>query len=79
MPFEQILEQAIAMLQRRRRVSYRALKLQFDLDEEHLEALIEALIEAEQLAVDEARKVLVCIPRAPVLPMTRRRSASAMS
>src|ERR687891_1242823 len=70
MPFEQILDQAIAMLRRRRRVSYRALKLQFDLDEGNLEALIEALIEAEQLAVDEAGKVLIWTPRAPVLPTT---------
>jgi hypothetical protein len=79
MPFEQILDQAIAMLQRRRRVSYRTLKLQFNLDEEHLEALIEALIEEEQLAVDEARKVLVWTPREPVYRRRRRRSPSAMS
>jgi len=33
MTFEEILDQAIAMLQRRGRVSYRTLTLQFHLDE----------------------------------------------
>jgi hypothetical protein len=59
MTFEELLDQAIAMLQRRGRVTYRTLKLQFQLDDEQLEALKEALIEAERLAVDEAGKVLV--------------------
>jgi hypothetical protein len=54
MTFEDLLDQAIAMLQRRGRVTYRTLKLQFQLDDEQLEALKEALIEAERLAVDEA-------------------------
>ena len=39
MTFEEILDQAIAMLQRRGRVTYQTLRLQFQLDEEHLEAL----------------------------------------
>ena len=39
MTFEEILDQAIAMLQRRGRVSYRTLTLQFHLDTESLEAL----------------------------------------
>ena len=39
MTFEEILDQAMAMLQRRGRVTYRALKLQFMLDDEGLEAL----------------------------------------
>src|SRR5262245_2434710 len=59
MTFEEILDQAIAMLQRRGRVTYRTLRLQFQLDEEQLEALKEALIEAERLAVDEEGRVLV--------------------
>lgn len=70
MPFEEILDQAIAMLRRRRRVTYRTLLFQFDLDDEQLKALVEALIEAEQLAVDEAGKVLVWMPRAPEPPTT---------
>ncbi len=59
MTFEEILDRAIAMLRQRGRVTYRTLKLQFQLDDEHLEALKEALVEAEQLAVDEGGKVLV--------------------
>src|SRR5262252_453205 len=59
MTFEEILDQAIAMLQRRGRVTYRTLRLQFQLDEEQLEALKEALIDAERLAVDEEGRVLV--------------------
>jgi class 3 adenylate cyclase/predicted ATPase len=59
MTFEEMLDQAIAMLQRRGRVTYRTLRLQFQLDEEQLEALKEALIDAERLAVDEEGRVLV--------------------
>jgi class 3 adenylate cyclase len=59
MTFEEILDQAIAMLHRRGRVTYRTLRLQFQLDEEQLEALKEALIDAERLAVDEEGRVLV--------------------
>src|SRR5207244_534215 len=59
MTFEEILDHAIAMLQRRGRVTYRTLGLQFQLDEEQLEALKEALIDAERLAVDEEGRVLV--------------------
>src|SRR5262249_24517317 len=59
--FEEILDQAIAMLQRRGRVTYRTLRLQFHLDEEQLEALKEALIKAERLAVDWDGCVLVWI------------------
>ena len=51
MTFEEVLDHAIAMLQRRGRVTYRTLKLQFQLDDEHLEALKEELIEAAQRAV----------------------------
>jgi len=44
MTFEEILDQAIAMLQRRGRVTYQTLRLQFQLDEEHLEALRDAIL-----------------------------------
>src|SRR5215831_554014 len=59
MTFEEILDQAIAMLQRRGRVTYRALKRQFDLDDAFLEDLTEELIHGQQLVVDEDGKVLV--------------------
>ena len=52
MTFEEILDQAIAMLQRRGRVSYRALQRQFQLDEAYLQDLTAELVEVLQLAVD---------------------------
>jgi class 3 adenylate cyclase/tetratricopeptide (TPR) repeat protein len=59
MTFEEILDQAIAMLQRRGRLTYRTLQLQFQLDEAHLEALKDELIYGQRLAVDEEGRVLV--------------------
>src|SRR6516165_2031921 len=59
MTFEEILDQAIAMLQRRGRLTYRTLQLQFQLDEAHLEALKDELIHGKKLAVDEDDRVLV--------------------
>ena len=61
MTFEEVLDQAIAMLQRRGRVTYNTLKRQFNLDDAALEDLKEELIEAEQLAVDQDGKMLVWI------------------
>jgi hypothetical protein len=59
MTFEEILDQAIAMLQRRRRLTYGALKRQFQLDDAYLEDLKAELIEGQHLAVDEEGRVLV--------------------
>ena len=59
MTFEESLDQAIAMLQRRGRVSYRTLTLQFHLDKESLETLKEELIEIHHLAVDHDGRMLV--------------------
>jgi TOMM system kinase/cyclase fusion protein len=59
MTFEEILDQAIAMLQRRGRVTYQTLRLQFQLDEEQLEALKEAILFAYPQVVDAAGRGLV--------------------
>jgi hypothetical protein len=59
MTFEEILDQAIAMLQRRSRLTYCALKRRFNLDGAFLEDLKEELIYGQQLAADEEGKVLV--------------------
>ena len=59
MAFEEILVQVLHLLQREGRVSYRALKLRFNLDDDYLEALKDEIIEAKQQAVDENGKVLV--------------------
>ena len=53
MRFFELLTVIIALFQREGRVSYRALKLEFALDEEHLEALRDELIYAKRLATDE--------------------------
>src|SRR5207245_6583239 len=57
--FEEVLTQTIAMLQRLGRVSYRALKRQFALDDAFLEDLKYELTEVQQLAVDHDGTVLV--------------------
>jgi class 3 adenylate cyclase len=59
MSFEEILDQAIAMLQRRGRLTYGALKRQFNLDEAFFEDLKDELIYGQQLASDEEGKVLI--------------------
>jgi class 3 adenylate cyclase/tetratricopeptide (TPR) repeat protein len=59
MTFDEILAQVLDLLQRERRFSYRAIKVRFGLDDDHLEALKDEIIEAKQLAVDERGRVLV--------------------
>jgi len=59
MTFDEILAQVLDLLQRERRLSYRAIKVRFGLDDDHLEALKDEIIEAKQLAVDEKGRVLV--------------------
>jgi hypothetical protein len=59
MTCEEILDQAIAMLQRRGRLTYGALKRQFQLDDAYLEDLKAELIEGQRVAVDDDGRVLV--------------------
>ena len=59
MKFSEMIDQASEFLRRRERVSYRALKREFDLDDESLEDLKAELIDAQRIAVDEDGKVLV--------------------
>src|SRR5882672_5552078 len=59
MTFEDVLDQAIAMLQRRGRLTCRTLQRQFQLDDAALEDLKEELIYGQRLAVDEEGRVLV--------------------
>jgi class 3 adenylate cyclase len=65
MTFYEVLEQVIALLQHHGRVTYRALKRQFDLDDDYFEDLKAELIEGRQLAVDEHGRVLVWTGSAP--------------
>ena len=61
MDFVAVVDQAIVLLRQRGRLTYRTLQLQFQLDDAHLAALKDELIEGQRLAVDEAGRVLVWI------------------
>ena len=73
MSFEEILDAVLAMLQRRGRLTYGALKRQFQLDDAYLEDLKNELIKGQRLAVDEDGDVLVWTGRADVSPLTHLR------
>jgi class 3 adenylate cyclase len=79
MTFEEILDQAIAMLQRRGRLTYGALKRQFQLDDAYLDDVKNELIEGQGLAVDEEGRVLVWTgaPAAPEPDAPRRADAES--
>ena len=68
MTFEEVVDQALAMLQRRGRVTYRLLKRQFSLDDEALEDLKCELLEGQRLATDENGTVLVWTGHAAPMP-----------
>src|SRR5262252_958697 len=59
MTFKEVLAQVIDWLQQDQRISYRALKRQFALDDDYLEDLKVELIEVRQVAVDQDGKILV--------------------
>ena len=59
MDFVTVVDQAIALLRQRGRLTYRTLQLQFQLDDAHRAALQDELIDGQRLAVDEAGRVLV--------------------
>ena len=59
MTFNEVLSQTIAMLQQHGRVSYRALKRQFALDDTFLDDLKYELTEVQQCAVDQDSAMLV--------------------
>jgi hypothetical protein len=70
--FDEVLEQVLEMLRRRGRVLYRALKVQFHLDDDLLELLKDEIVEVHQLTQDQEGKMLVwsgdTAAAAPVLP-----------
>ena len=57
--FYTVLDQALALLRNRRRVTYNALKLQFNLDDARLAVLKEELLYAHPEVVDDARHELI--------------------
>jgi len=61
MKFYEVVEQVLALLRHEGRVSYRALKREFGVDDDYLEDLKEELIGAKRLAVDEDGRFLVWV------------------
>src|SRR5215475_13777298 len=59
MDFYEVLERVLALLQRHRRVSYRALKVQFELDDDRLDLLKEELLYAQYPIADDHGRGLV--------------------
>src|SRR5262245_46667991 len=78
--FNEILSQTIAMLQQHGRVSYRALKRQFAIDDAFLADLTYELTEVQQRAVDQDGTVLVWTGEtgAATAPMTARAPSAAV-
>jgi class 3 adenylate cyclase len=73
MDFYMMLDQVLALLRQRGRVSYRALKRQFDLDDAYLDDLKVEIIEVHQCAVDQDGTMLVwtgATGATPLLPST---------
>ena len=68
MDFVTVVDQAIALLRQRGRVTYRTLKRQFQLDDTALEDLTVELIKGQRLAADEDGEVLVWIGDPPSSP-----------
>jgi len=66
--FVAVVDQAIALLRQRGRLTYRTLQLQLQLDDAHLAALKDELIKGQRLAVDERGNVLVWTGEAAVTP-----------
>jgi class 3 adenylate cyclase/tetratricopeptide (TPR) repeat protein len=59
MDFYAVLDQVLALLRQRGRVSYRALKRQFDLDDAYLDDLKMEILEVQQCARDQEGTMLV--------------------
>jgi class 3 adenylate cyclase len=68
MDFDALLAQVRERLQRQGRVSYRALKVRFNLDDAYLDALKDELIYAQHVALDEEDRVLVWTGEAGTTP-----------
>ena len=70
MTFDEVLDQVRELLQQRGRVTYRSLKLRYQLDDEVLAGVTDELIKAERVAIKEDGDVLVWAGASPV-PSTK--------
>ena len=64
MDYDALVAKVIELLQREKRVPYRALKRRFELDDDYIDDLKVDLIEAKRLAIDENDRILVWIGEA---------------
>src|SRR5215471_10083155 len=81
MDFYEVLERVVELLQRHRRVSYRALKVQFALDDDRLDLLKEELLYAQYPIADDHGRGLVWTGepggvQAPAPPQSTQQSAA---
>ena len=74
MTFDDILAQVVTLLQRQGRVSYRALKVRFDLDDEYLDVLREELLYVYPVLDDQGKGLVWTVPSQG--PAHQRRSPS---
>src|SRR5215831_6051480 len=58
MTFDDVLKQVVTLLKRQGRVSYRALKMRFNLDDEYLDVLKEELLYVHPVRDDEGRGLI---------------------
>src|SRR5215468_4146453 len=77
MTFDEILEQVITLLQRQGRVSYRALKRRFAIDDDYIDDLKEEIIHAQRIATDEEGRILVWTGEAGGAPVSSSPSMQA--
>jgi hypothetical protein len=70
MTFYEMLEQVIALLQRHGRLSYRALKVQFELGDDRLDLLKEELIDIQHVARDQDGRMLVWTGETEIPPVS---------
>jgi hypothetical protein len=77
MDFYGVLDQILDLLQRRGRVSYRALKRQFHLEDDYLEDLKEALLYAHAQVISDDGRGLVWTGAVPPPPADERRGPEA--
>jgi class 3 adenylate cyclase/predicted ATPase len=69
MDFYEILDQVVVLLKQHERITYRAIKRQFNIDDEFIEDLKAELITAHRLALDEQGEVLVWAGEAGTSPV----------
>ncbi len=79
MDFDAVLAQVHELLQRQGRVSYRALKVRFNLDDAYLDALKDELIYAQHVALDEDDRVLVWTGEVGTTPAPARQPSIPLS